>query len=138
MVGRHHVYGTACDIAGIHTEKIASIMLADILSRLHMVRPTMISDCELISGMPILEIVNIGSEWQADMIVMGSRTRHDIKDCLTGSVSKGVVMQAPCSVVTIKAPSKYFGYPSKANLDLVSEQNVAQIYESEEVHLLTG
>jgi nucleotide-binding universal stress UspA family protein len=59
---------------------------------------------EILSGAAIYEIIQAAFQWQVDMIVMGSRSRQNIESLLIGSVAKGVVMQAPCSVVMIKPP----------------------------------
>ncbi|MBU6454591.1 MAG: universal stress protein [Cyanobacteria bacterium REEB67] len=122
-------------------EKLASIRLADIMYRLKSVLPSAVADSELMAGTPVLEIVNFASQWQADMIVMGSRTRVGIDACLTGSVSKGVVMQAPCSVVTIKPPVRHEGHPFKQVRGGDGQGAVGAVHplpESKEVHLLTG
>ena len=42
----------------------------------------------------------------ADLVVIGSRGRGNIKSALLGSVSSHVVHHAPCPVVVVKAPGK--------------------------------
>ena len=42
----------------------------------------------------------------ADLVVIGSRGRGNIKSALLGSVSSHVVHHAPCPVVVVKAPEK--------------------------------
>lgn len=59
---------------------------------------------EILSGSANYEIVKLAGDWQANMIVMGYRTREDIKTVLAGSVSRGVVIDAPCSVVVLRPP----------------------------------
>ena len=42
----------------------------------------------------------------ADLVVIGSRGRGNIKSALLGSVSSHVVHHAPCPVVVVKTPEK--------------------------------
>lgn len=53
------------------------------------------------SGHPAEQIVQAAREFQADMIIMGSRGRFGMKGSL-GSVSQAVVADAPCSVLVVK------------------------------------
>ncbi len=67
----------------------------------------LVSHCELTSeilnGSPVLELLQEAANWQANMIVMGARTR-DLNAVQAGSVSKTVALEAPCSVVVIRPP----------------------------------
>jgi len=85
-------------------EKNATILLDNVIERLKAILPAAPACLEVLSGAAIFEIIEAASKWHADMIVMGARTRSDIESFLMGSVSKGVVMQAPCSVVIIRPP----------------------------------
>ncbi len=49
-------------------------------------------------------IINEAQKRKADIIVMGSRGLSDIKGYLMGSVSRRVLVHAPCSVLTVKDP----------------------------------
>jgi len=49
-------------------------------------------------------IINEAEKRNADIIVMGSRGLSDIKGYLMGSVSRKVLVHAPCSVLTVKDP----------------------------------
>jgi len=53
-------------------------------------------------GTPGTEIVREAEEWQADLIVMGSRGHGAIKRLFLGSVADYVVHHAPCSVQVVK------------------------------------
>ncbi len=55
-------------------------------------------------GSPVQRIIGNASGWQADMIVVGSHGRKGVSLFLLGSVSLGVVSNAPCSVVVIRLP----------------------------------
>ena len=49
-------------------------------------------------------IIKEAEKRKADIIVMGSRGLSDIKGYLMGSVSRKVLVHAPCSVLTVKDP----------------------------------
>jgi nucleotide-binding universal stress UspA family protein len=102
-----HVLGSSdTEIQSVKAESAGTTFVTDITERLNEVLPTASTTCEVLSGAAIYEIITSASQWQADMIVMGSRTREDIESFLAGSVAKGVVMQATCSVVIIKPPQR--------------------------------
>lgn len=54
-------------------------------------------------GAPSDEIVKAAKEWPADLIVIGSHGRGGIKRALVGSVAEGVMRQAPCPVLVVRA-----------------------------------
>jgi nucleotide-binding universal stress UspA family protein len=60
---------------------------------------------EVVTGMPVYEILQKARGWQANMIVMGYRAGISLNQHLAGSVSRGVTLQAPCSVVVIRPPA---------------------------------
>lgn len=49
-------------------------------------------------------IIDIAADWQADLIVMGSRGRHGFDRLLLGSVSEAVTRHALCSVEVVRTP----------------------------------
>jgi nucleotide-binding universal stress UspA family protein len=55
-------------------------------------------------GWPGPEIVRLGQEIGAGVIVVGSRGRGRLRRALTGSVSGWVVRHAPCPVLVVGAP----------------------------------
>ena len=57
---------------------------------------------DLVEGDPKSQIIDIASEWHADMIVLGSRGRSGLNRFLMGSVSQDVVRHAHCSVEIIR------------------------------------
>jgi nucleotide-binding universal stress UspA family protein len=54
-------------------------------------------------GSPITEIVKAAKDWPADLIVIGSHGRGGIRRALLGSVAEGVMRQAPCPVLVVRA-----------------------------------
>lgn len=48
------------------------------------------------------EIIEAARNWPADLVIMGSHGRKGISKFLLGSVSEGVLSDAPCSVEIIK------------------------------------
>ncbi len=49
------------------------------------------------------DIVEMASEWQADLIVVGSHGKHGLQRLLLGSVSESVARHAKCSVEIIRS-----------------------------------
>jgi nucleotide-binding universal stress UspA family protein len=56
---------------------------------------------EIIKGNPEQEIVEIANNWKADLIVVGTHGRG-FWGRLLGSVSDGVLHNAPCSVLVVR------------------------------------
>jgi nucleotide-binding universal stress UspA family protein len=55
-------------------------------------------------GDPKSKIIDVGREWQADLIVLGSHGRSGLSRFLLGSVSEAVVRHAHCSVAIVRVP----------------------------------
>jgi nucleotide-binding universal stress UspA family protein len=53
-------------------------------------------------GHAVHEIVELAKEGDFDLIVMGARGTSKIRELLLGSVSEGVVRNAPCNVLIVK------------------------------------
>jgi nucleotide-binding universal stress UspA family protein len=60
----------------------------------------------VLSGNTKQAILKEAQEWAADLIVVGSHGRRGFRRVLLGSVSEAVAMNAPCSVVVVRAPRK--------------------------------
>ena len=60
--------------------------------------------CEVAVGSPSREILRTAEEQQAELIVVGSRGRGEVRSAVLGSVSASVAQNAPCPVVV--APPK--------------------------------
>jgi nucleotide-binding universal stress UspA family protein len=59
-------------------------------------------ETSLIEGNSPQEIVKTAKEGQFDLIVIGARGIHRLRDLLMGSVTEGVVKHASCSVLVVK------------------------------------
>ncbi len=59
-------------------------------------------ETELVEGSPVEEIVKISKERTFNLIVMGARGLSTIRKLLIGSVSEGVIKNAPCPVLIVK------------------------------------
>lgn len=60
----------------------------------------------VVEGDPCDRIVATAAAWKADLVVLGARGLGTIKEILLGSVSLGVVRQAPCPVLVCKGPPR--------------------------------
>jgi nucleotide-binding universal stress UspA family protein len=58
----------------------------------------------LAEGDPKSQIIDVASDWHADLIVLGSHGRKGLDRFLMGSVSETVVRHAHCSVEIIRIP----------------------------------
>jgi nucleotide-binding universal stress UspA family protein len=57
------------------------------------------------AGPPATTIARAAKHWPADLIVIGSRGRSGMRRALLGSVAEGVMRNAPCPVLVVRAPS---------------------------------
>lgn len=60
----------------------------------------------VLSGNPKEVILEEAKKWKADLIVVGSHGRRGFKRFLLGSVSEAVAMNAHCSVVVVRDPTR--------------------------------
>lgn len=60
-------------------------------------------ESKVIAGPAKAEIVDLATEWKADLIVMGSHGRKGFNRLLLGSVTEDVMKSAPCSVTVVKS-----------------------------------
>ena len=56
-------------------------------------------------GDPAGEIVAAASEWNADLVAIGTHGRTGLKRLLLGSVARNVLQHAPCSVLVARTPA---------------------------------
>jgi nucleotide-binding universal stress UspA family protein len=59
---------------------------------------------KVLAGGPYVEIVRLAHQIGADLIVIGAHGTADRPPFLLGSVAEKVVRDAPCSVLTVRAP----------------------------------
>jgi len=63
------------------------------------------AEYHIADGRPAQEIVRAAKRLEADLIIMGSRGRSNLKGLAVGSVSHKVSHIAPCPVITLHVPS---------------------------------
>lgn len=68
-------------------------------------------ETRIVTGFPVEEILRVGKELQADLIIMGTHGRTGIAHALLGSVAEKVVRRAPCPVLTIHREEHDFVAP---------------------------
>jgi nucleotide-binding universal stress UspA family protein len=56
-------------------------------------------------GTPATAITRAAKDWPADLIVIGSHGRGGMRRALLGSVAEGVMRNAPCPVLVVRAQS---------------------------------
>jgi nucleotide-binding universal stress UspA family protein len=75
-------------------------------SELKQANPRLAVEAIAVSGDPRDVIVQKASDWNADLIVLGSHGRTGLQRWLLGSVAESVVRHAPCSVQVARAPRR--------------------------------
>jgi len=68
-------------------------------------------EIKLVTGVPFEDIVRLGKELSADLIIMGTHGRRGMSHLLLGSVAERVVRQAPCPVLTVRQKEHDFVVP---------------------------
>jgi nucleotide-binding universal stress UspA family protein len=74
---------------------------ADSLRRAGFEAETLVTENEVRTA-----ILDIASEWQADLIVVGSHGRKGLDKFLLGSVAESVARHAKCSVWIVRIPQR--------------------------------
>ena len=98
-----HVVGScASEREAEEAEKQSDVLLDRFAHRLKSSFPSAEVRAEVRFGSAVYEIVESALEQHSKMIVMGYRTRENIKPFFTGSVANGVASVAPCSVAIIR------------------------------------
>ena len=60
-------------------------------------------------GSPAHRLIEAAADWDADLIVVGSRGETGLERLLVGSVSRAVLYHAPCSVLIVPEPQGSLG-----------------------------
>ena len=56
-----------------------------------------------VEGNPAEQIINVAREWKADLIVVGTHSRHGISRLLLGSTAEAIARRAQCSVLVVRS-----------------------------------
>ncbi|MGE5849127.1 MAG: universal stress protein, partial [Candidatus Methylomirabilota bacterium] len=59
-------------------------------------------ETRVVTGIPYDDILRIGAELRADLIIMGTHGRTGVSHLFMGSVAEKVVRRAPCPVLTVR------------------------------------
>jgi nucleotide-binding universal stress UspA family protein len=69
------------------------------------------AEARIASGIPYEEIVRVGQEVAADVIIMGTHGRTGMSHLFLGSVTEKVIRRAPCPVLTVRPQEHDFVIP---------------------------
>jgi nucleotide-binding universal stress UspA family protein len=68
-------------------------------------------------GSPALRLIEAGVQWGADLLVVGTHGRSGLGQLLLGSVARGVLYNAPCSVLIVPQAGETDAIPPGATRD---------------------
>ena len=91
--------GTAREFP-FHLDAAEEVMLAEATERA--AARGVESNVEVTAGEPVAEIISHAESIDADLIVVGSRGRSEVASSLLGSVSRGVLHEAPRPVLVVR------------------------------------
>ena len=96
---RHAPTDTVLDLRSVHEKEMHRIVqeVADAADKAGVVVET-----KTVTGIPSEEIVRLGKELPADLIIMGTHGQGGMWHLLLGSVAERVVRKAPCPVLTVR------------------------------------
>ena len=87
-------------------ERVAQEILAEQVEKIEEARGT-VTEAHLRMGRAAEEIVNLGEEIGAGLIIIGSRGRGGIRRALMGSVSDSVIRHAHCPVLVVRSEERW-------------------------------
>jgi universal stress protein A len=64
------------------------------------------SETELLEGHPVEKLCEFARKWRADLLVISTQGRSQVRDVLMGSVAERVVRHAPCPVLVVRMGAK--------------------------------
>ncbi len=102
MVGDSAVGASAYDEIVTRQRAESNEHLERAAERLARIAPNLPVATVLLEGSAKEEINRYATQWEADLIVLGSRGRGAVSSVLLGSVSMTVSMNAPCSVLIVR------------------------------------
>ena len=88
------------------SEKHSTRRLAEISDALRLSHANLPIETQLVSGPPVLEILDAAKELDATYIVMGSHGHNAIYDLLVGTTTHGVLRKVSCPVVVVPPPQR--------------------------------
>ncbi len=107
-------------MAAIHVEQLtelqdqAPILVRAAFEQLQREAPDLSVITKIVEGTPNDRIVHEAREWGADLVVVGSHGYGRVRSTVLGSVARGVVTDAPCSVLVARAKQVAQGAASAA------------------------
>ena len=84
-------------------------------------------DYQQVEGNPILVLAQIAKEQKMDLIVMGTQGASGIKKSLIGTVTVGLMKEAPCPILVV---------PAKAKLESITQFTLALEFANHEPPML--
>jgi nucleotide-binding universal stress UspA family protein len=88
-------------------DEAAKQLLMDIATRIHRSLPEVNISQIVRTGDPTEVILQEAAEWPAQLIVLGSHGRNQLKRASLGSVSLAVLTRALCPAVIVRIPQSY-------------------------------
>ena len=102
-----HAYPAPVALDDVAARRLAGEPEKSLTEKLHAIQPNEPGHPVihlLVEGRPADTILGVATEVSADLIVMGTHGRSGLRRLLMGSVAEAVMREAPCPVVTVKAP----------------------------------
>jgi len=88
------------------SERHSAKRLSEITDNLRLHHPALPVETQLVSGPPVIEILDAAKKADASYIVMGSHGHNAIYDLLVGTTTHGVLRKASCPVVIVPPPQR--------------------------------
>lgn len=103
-------------------EEAAAEMMAELVDRMAAEHPDLLGELDhrLVVGLPVTRVLEVGSEIDAQMIVVGSHGRTGLSHLLLGSKAEKIAQLAPVPVTIVKDGARWRDrprYPSPRPLD---------------------
>ena len=98
-------YDSALEKAWENEKQYAARLVAGVAERLRSRGMNATGAVE--EGDPASRIVEVATEWGADLVVVGSHGRRGLERFLIGNVSESVARHAPCSVEIVRVRAKH-------------------------------